>query len=280
MFDPTARPAPSLTANQVDQLADAINLSEESRGCVKRLIEFVEKDGEANAKAYNRVLQSKPTSKLAAVLVLLYEERGRLRVLLTTRSKSLRTHAGQTALPGGRVDLEDRDWVDTALREAKEEVSLPSPTECGHVHILGVLHPFLSLHRLLVVPVVALLTDTSVLKNLRASEKEVACIFSHPLEAILDPAISAEERLVDVGSEDWPYETEFYNTSDSVVTMLGDTSYRMHRFRTSASPIKGLTSDILSTVYERYASDQIRSFVGIVDAVRAFEEKLAASAER
>ncbi|KAI9573995.1 hypothetical protein HD554DRAFT_2012754, partial [Boletus coccyginus] len=35
----------------------------------------------------------------AAVLVLLYEKEGEPRVLLTTRSKLLRTHPGQTALP-------------------------------------------------------------------------------------------------------------------------------------------------------------------------------------
>lgn len=60
---------------------------------------------------------SEPGGKLAAVLVLLYEKDGELRVLLTTRSKKLRTHAGQTALPGGRVDEEDGDntFEDTAV---------------------------------------------------------------------------------------------------------------------------------------------------------------------
>lgn len=56
-----------------------------------------------------------PRSRLAAVLVLLYEEFGELRVLLTTRSKALRTHAGQTALPGGRADESDADLVQTAV---------------------------------------------------------------------------------------------------------------------------------------------------------------------
>lgn len=55
-------------------------------------------------------------TKLAAVLVLLYEHSGGLRVLLTTRSKELRTHAGQTALPGGKVDGADHTLIDTAVR--------------------------------------------------------------------------------------------------------------------------------------------------------------------
>jgi 8-oxo-dGTP pyrophosphatase MutT (NUDIX family) len=55
---------------------------------------------------------------LAAVLVVLYERpggRGGLRVLLTTRSKELRSHPGQTALPGGKVDKTDDGVVETAV---------------------------------------------------------------------------------------------------------------------------------------------------------------------
>lgn len=58
-----------------------------------------------------------PSSKLAAVLVLLYERAGDLRVLLTTRSKTLRSHPGQTALPGGKVDDTDDDVLSTAVSD-------------------------------------------------------------------------------------------------------------------------------------------------------------------
>ena len=51
----------------------------------------------------------------AAVLVLLYEKDGNLRVLLTTRAKTMRTHPGQTALPGGAKDDTDTDIVYTAV---------------------------------------------------------------------------------------------------------------------------------------------------------------------
>jgi hypothetical protein len=67
-----------------------------------------------------------PSSRLAAVLVLLYERAGRIHVLLTTRSKELRSHPGQTALPGGKVDKEDGDVIETA-------VSPPSVPVCPSV---------------------------------------------------------------------------------------------------------------------------------------------------
>ena len=65
-----------------------------------------------------------PRKKLAAVLVLLYEQGSELRVLLTTRSKLLREHPGQTALPGGKANETDADLVYTAVR-------IP-PASCCH----------------------------------------------------------------------------------------------------------------------------------------------------
>lgn len=161
------------------------------------------------------------------------------------------------------------------LREAHEEVGLP--LDSPHVHQLCVLRPFLSVSQLLVVPVVALLTNLDVLADLVPCVEEVDHIFDHPLEAILDPSLMAaavatdEEPLVVKGTKHWPYPQDFYvspvlvldrsaprekcyrlsfspvkqNTSDVVAVAYDDILYRMHRFRTCASPIKGLTADIL-----------------------------------
>src|SRR5438477_9655879 len=45
-------------------------------------------------------------------------------VLLTQRSAHLNDHAGQIAFPGGKIDPTDASPLDTALREAEEEVGL------------------------------------------------------------------------------------------------------------------------------------------------------------
>jgi len=147
------------------------------------------------------------------------------------------------------------------------------------IYTLGRLEPFISLHRLFVTPIIAFLAQSEILKSLKASEGEVSHIFNHPLEAILDPTLVNREILVAIGSDDWPYQSDVYNTSDSVLQMLSNTTYRMHRFRTSASPIKGLTADILiktaeiayakPTTYDRYAPGQLRNFGDIARALES-----------
>jgi len=183
----------------------------------------------------------------------------------------LRSHPGQTALPGGKVDEADGDFVQTAYREAYEEVGLP--LDCPHINTICILEPFISKYTLLVTPVIALLTDMSVLAHLKASEAEVDHIFDHPLEAVLDPSLTSKEPLVAIGSEDWPYDVEFHNSSDTPIPWLGGVLYRMHRFRSIASPVKGLTADILIKTaeiaynrdpsYERYSFTWPVSFTAI-----------------
>eukprot|EP01045_Picozoa_sp_COSAG04_P032624 COSAG04_NODE_6458_length_1322_cov_1.807850_1_plen_120_part_01 len=61
----------------------------------------------------------------AAVLVpLVIDSAGELLVLLTLRTRRLKRHSGEVALPGGKRDASDDGDVGTALREAREEIGL------------------------------------------------------------------------------------------------------------------------------------------------------------
>lgn len=73
----------------------------------------------------------------AAVLVPLYEREGDLVAVFTKRREELRRHAGQISFPGGRRDPDDSGLIDTALREADEEIGL----QRGAVTLLGALTP-------------------------------------------------------------------------------------------------------------------------------------------
>ena len=57
--------------------------------------------------------------------------------VLTRRRSDLRRHAGEISFPGGRQDPEDAQLADTALREAEEEIGLPS----AQVDLIGPLTP-------------------------------------------------------------------------------------------------------------------------------------------
>ncbi|MCW2809621.1 MAG: putative hydrolase [Friedmanniella sp.] len=75
--------------------------------------------------------------RAAAVLILVAEGPLGPEVVFVERAATLRTHANQIAFPGGAADVGDRDLVDTALREATEEVGV----DRAGVRVLGVLPP-------------------------------------------------------------------------------------------------------------------------------------------
>ena len=117
----------------------------------------------------------------AAVLVPLVQRPEGLRVLLTERTAHLRDHAGQVSFPGGRVDPGDAHAVDTALREAEEEIGLAR----RQVEVLGELPVYATVTNFQVTPVVALVEPPSVLT---LDAFEVAEAFEVPLEFLMTPA--------------------------------------------------------------------------------------------
>ncbi|MEH3118331.1 MAG: CoA pyrophosphatase [Methylorubrum populi] len=117
----------------------------------------------------------------AAVLVPAIGRREGVTLLFTRRAAHLRDHSGQVAFPGGKVDPEDTSPIDTALREAREEIGL----ESGTVRPLGYLDPYLSATGFLVVPVLGLVArEAAVTPN----PAEVAACFEVPLAFLMDPA--------------------------------------------------------------------------------------------
>ncbi|HCP24658.1 MAG: CoA pyrophosphatase [SAR202 cluster bacterium] len=60
----------------------------------------------------------------AAVMILLYPKDGEYCILLNKRSEEVEHHKGEISFPGGARDPEDRDSLETALRETEEEMGI------------------------------------------------------------------------------------------------------------------------------------------------------------
>jgi 8-oxo-dGTP pyrophosphatase MutT (NUDIX family) len=117
----------------------------------------------------------------AAVLIPLLLKNDGLSVLLTQRTDHLHDHAGQISFPGGRMDPEDLDPHDTALRESEEEIGL----DRKGVEIIGHLPQYLTVSGYSVTPVVGLVKPQA---EYVLDAFEVADVFEVPLHFLMNPA--------------------------------------------------------------------------------------------
>jgi len=129
--------------------------------------------------------------RAASVLVLVVpDDDGEARVVLTERPAYEGHHSGEVSFPGGKPEPDDVDHVATALREAIEEVGL-DPAAAG-IEIVGLLDEVrIPISGFRITPVVAIARRSPVLV---AHPGEVARIIEAPLNAFLP---SAEIRIVE-----------------------------------------------------------------------------------
>ena len=122
-------------------------------------------------------------------------------VILTVRREQLRTHGGQIAFPGGRIDPGE-NAVAAALREAHEELDL-DPTQA---EVVGPLDPYRTITGYRVTPVLAVVPPDLALSP---HDLEVADWFEAPLAYLLDPANHALEAAVVAGTKRHYYVIEW-----------------------------------------------------------------------
>lgn len=116
---------------------------------------------------------------VSAAVLIAVTDRPAPGTILTVRRDTMRTHAGQIAFPGGRIDPGE-DAPAAALREAWEEIAL----DPARVEILGQLPVYRTITGFAVTPVVGRVpADLS----LNCHEAEVAGWFEAPLGDLLDP---------------------------------------------------------------------------------------------
>ena len=124
----------------------------------------------------------------AAVALVIVEADGELAVLLTRRTSSLRTHSGQWALPGGRLDAGE-SAEDAALRELQEEINLRLPRSA----IMGRLDDYITRSGYRITPVVLWSGEES--DHLKPNPDEVTSIHTVSFKELANPSAPQFEEI-------------------------------------------------------------------------------------
>lgn len=165
----------------------------------------------------------------SAVLVLLQEAGGDLEVTLIERTADRSAHSGQIAFPGGRRDPEDASLLDTALREAAEEVAL----EAAAVSVVGALTAlYIPVSRFHVYPFVAY---AQAPLTLRPSPLEVARIIQTPLSLLFAPQNRIIAEIKPVLTPKEPIEVPAYKLPDDGTLVWGATAMILSELQTLLS---------------------------------------------
>src|SRR5690625_2519897 len=114
----------------------------------------------------------------SAVLLPMVEVHGETHILFEVRSSDMRSQPGDICFPGGRVEEQDRNYMETAVRETSEElgITMESITEIIPLDFLvsemtGIVYPY-----------VGTLTN---LHDIEINKQEVAEVFTVPLAYFL-----------------------------------------------------------------------------------------------
>jgi len=148
-----------------------------------------------------KVVEHPPFSH-AAVLVPLFKKEEDCHLLFTKRSDEVKYHKGEISFPGGVVDEEDLELINTALREAHEEIGLRE----SDVQIIGILDDIVTVTEFIVTPIVGLFPYPYPFK---VSEREISELIEVPLSHLLDGNSFSEREIFRGGQNEVVYTYQY-----------------------------------------------------------------------
>ncbi|MDH3203465.1 MAG: CoA pyrophosphatase [Nitrosopumilus sp.] len=142
-------------------------------------------------------LKSDGRYRLASVLVVIYGKDPL--VVMTEKPKHMKFHAGEISFPGGKLDSDDSDLLETALRETSEEIGL----NINRDQVIGQLEPVVTLNSgFLILPFISVIDDIPKL----TANAEVEKIFHIPLESFLKTAANDPDPTHNLIQEMYTFE--------------------------------------------------------------------------
>lgn len=139
-----------------------------------------------------RILQLPPDHSdylESAVLLLLFPSQQHIQICLIRRPTTMKNHAGQIAFPGGKKEKDDADLVQTALREAREEIGIDSSA----VEVLGLLSSvYVQISDFLITPVLGWLSEKP---DIQIDPSEVDEVIYVSLDDLADQVNRTDKEL-------------------------------------------------------------------------------------
>ncbi len=146
--------------------------------------------------------------RVSAVLVPIFMKSGQYHLLFIQRTERVKEHKGQISFPGGAYEKADGQLLNTALREAEEEIGLA----LGDVEVLGGLDDMLTVAtNYIISPFIGVIPYPYQFK---LDNWETEELIEVPITALLDKNCFSESKTITNGHE---IEVYFYKYGDKVI---------------------------------------------------------------
>lgn len=124
-------------------------------------------------KNYEPKMLAETPISAAVMIIFLTTETNEMEIVLTKRTATLATYAGDYSFPGGMRDPDDSGLYATAMREVQEELNIPATL---YQHI-GQLDDFMNHYGHLVRPFVAIMKKSDFLDHHQIAIEEVQHVY-------------------------------------------------------------------------------------------------------
>ena len=167
----------------------------------------------------NPMLENYGKNKLASILVVIYGKSPI--VVMTEKPKHMKFHAGEISFPGGKLDSNDSNLLETALRETREEIGLTLRPD----QVIGQLDPVITLNSgFTILPFVSVVDEIPPL----SANAEVEKIFHIPLESFLKTMANDPDPTHNLIQEMYTFEFQgniVWGASARVLKQIADFQY-------------------------------------------------------
>ena len=159
-----------------------------------------------------------PEFKPSAVLMPFFCEGNELKLLFTIRHKNLKHHKGEISFPGGKQEANDKDLLETALRETEEEIGIKS----DQIEILGRLDDLFTITKYVITPFIGIIKGKF---SITTSDAEVFRVIKVPL-SIFGKNGCFQEEAWEQNKTSYPIYYYYYRRN----IIWGATAYIMNQF--------------------------------------------------